>query len=111
MTRECNLGQFNFFDVKNKYGACLRERERASAEGDSTCYARNHIPKSARWRQMKKGFPLLVLENKVPMRKKKAEGRIKDDIQKAREMHKKHNEPDGEHNTNFYFEIVTQHQF
>ena len=53
---------------------------------------------------MKKGFPLLVLQNKVLIRKKKAESKIKDDIKNAREMHKKHNEPDGEHNTNFYFE-------
>ena len=46
-------------------------------------------------------FPLFVLENKELMRKKKAESRITDDI-KAREMHKKHNGPDGEHNANSY---------
>ena len=49
---------------------------------------------------MKKSFPLLVVENKAPMRNKKAESRIKDDRKNAHEMHKKHNEPDGEHNAN-----------
>ena len=43
------------------------------------------------------------------MRKKKAESRITDDI-KAREMHKKHNGPDGEHNANSSFGEATLHQ-
>ena len=43
------------------------------------------------------------------MRKKKAESRITDDL-KAREMHKKHNGPDGEHNANSYFGEATLHQ-
>ena len=50
---------------------------------------------------MKKNFPLLFLENEVPMRKK-AENKITDDIKNAREMHKKHDGPDGEHNANSY---------
>ena len=78
MTSECNFGQFDFFDVKNKFRR-LSARERAIPEGDSTCYARNIHQSSTRLRQTKKGFPLLVLKNKVDARKKKAESRITDD--------------------------------
>ena len=61
---------------------------------------------------MKKDFPSLVLKN---MREKKAESGIKDDAiqikQTAREMQKKPNEPDGEHNTNFDLEEPMLHHF
>ena len=40
-----------------------------------------------------------------------AESKIKDGIKNAREMHKRDNEPDGEHNADSYFGEVTLHLF
>ena len=80
----------------------LSARERATLEGDSTCYARNNL-QSSTVEADEEGLSTACSEEQSTLERKETTN--------AREMHKKHNDPGGEHNINSCFEIATLHLF